>query len=134
MLWRSFSPTKLSRAITSETEIGKKPTTINKKGIKRSATIGASYFWTKFTAWRAVKFISDGKTSVNVTTGKMMRQSRSWSRTSRRVMTSAIRSDALQLCNMRGLFVVHRVDSLQIDLLQAARHCLQGDHRQTLGN
>ena len=30
---RSFSPTKLSRAITSETEIGKKPTIISRNGI-----------------------------------------------------------------------------------------------------
>jgi hypothetical protein len=38
MLWRSFSPTKLSRAITREIEIGKKPTTISRKGISRSPT------------------------------------------------------------------------------------------------
>jgi hypothetical protein len=40
-LLRSFSPTNVSSATTSEKEMGKKPTTINRKGSSRSPMIGS---------------------------------------------------------------------------------------------
>ena len=83
MLRRSVSPAKLSSAITSETVMGKKPTIISRKGMKRSAITLAPYWRTKPTTWPAVKFIRAGKNKVSTTTGKTIRQSRSWSRTSR---------------------------------------------------
>ncbi len=40
-LKRSFSPTKLSKAMTSETVVGKKPTIMSMNGKSCSAMIGA---------------------------------------------------------------------------------------------
>ena len=129
MLPRSFSPTKLSSAITKEIEIGKKPTTISKKGISRSPMISAPKRPTKLIARVAVKFIIAGKIKVNTAIGAMMRQSRNWSRTSRRVIVKAWRTLA-HMANLRFL-ILHR---LQINLFQAARYFFQTNNRETLGD
>jgi hypothetical protein len=89
-LFRSFSPTKVSRAMTSEKDIGKKPTIRSMKGTMRSLTTAAPNCSVNRNNTRAVKVARAGKTSVRMTIGKMMRQSRKESRTSRRVTSRAI--------------------------------------------
>jgi hypothetical protein len=76
--------------MTSEMEIGKKPTTISKKGIRRGPMGEAPYFSTKPVLTLAVKFISQGKIRVNITMGQTIRQSRRLSRNSRLVTIKAM--------------------------------------------
>src|SRR4030095_5645449 len=89
-LLRSFSPTKDSRAIISEKEIGKKPTIINKKGLIRSTKMGLVYCETQLVAQREVKSIRKGKMTVSTMIGVTIRQSRKLSRSSRRVIIRAV--------------------------------------------
>ncbi len=96
MLRRSRSPTKLSSAMTSEKEMGKKPTIIREKGT--SLPMMTLAFWSTpqmtatFAASSEVTVISSGKISVSKTMGVTMRQSRRLSRTSRRVMIMVLES------------------------------------------
>ena len=100
---RSFSPTKVSNAITSENEIGKKPTTISRKGINRSPMMGSPYLATQFRAISATKLMRTGKNKVRMTIGTTIRQSRSVSRISRPTSVSIIRSDARTAARLRSV-------------------------------
>jgi hypothetical protein len=91
-LLRSFSPTNVSSAMMSEKEMGKKPTIISKKGLSRSAMMA---FWPPYCRAKlrtvvAVKSIKKGKIIVRMRMGMVTRQSRRLSRSSRRVMMSAV--------------------------------------------
>ncbi len=81
--------------MTSENEIGKKPTIINKNGINRSAISGVPKRLTKFCAAPAVTVMMMGKTSVSSVIGTTMRQSRNVSRNSRRVNNHTPRHHSL---------------------------------------
>ena len=86
--------------MTSENDIGKKPTINMRNGINRSAISGVPKRLTKFCATPAVHVIKTGKNSVNNTIGVIMRQSRNVSRSSRRTIIH-MPLNQLTLCSTR---------------------------------
>ena len=75
-----------------------------------------------------MKFISEGKITVSSKIGMIMRQSRNWSRTSRRVMMRAGRSSF----SIHHLDFIKCADRLEINLFEASGNLPQADNRDIL--
>src|SRR5512139_4214866 len=127
MVPRSFSPTKDSRATTRVKASGKNPITSTTNGIRLSRINPPPKRFIKPIAWRVVLSATNGKRETSRSIGTTIRQSRTWSMTSRRATSQiAFRSR----CIDNSLGIGH---GLQIHMLQSSRHLRQRNKRSVIG-